>query len=111
MARDMHIVRDGWHQNSTVVTTTVDSSTANIWYAVLGYTVDVAIGCVGISGVDTSATFIGGPGDVTPKFTRNYFRELSERTWGFRASRCGTPRTRATRTSSSLTVPRRRVSA
>lgn len=67
------------NQNSTVVTTTVDSSTANVWYAMLGYVVDVAVGCVGISGVDTSASFIGGPGDVVPKFTRRYFSELSDR--------------------------------
>lgn len=66
-------------QNSTVITTTVDSSTANLWYAVLGYLVDGTIGCVGISGVDTSATFIGGPGDTTPNFTRNYFVDLSNR--------------------------------
>lgn len=67
-------------QNSTVVTTTVDSSSANNWYAVLGYTVDVAVGCVGISGVDTSATFIGGPGDVVGRFTSRYFSDLSVRT-------------------------------
>lgn len=68
------------NQGSTVITTTVDSSTANVWYAVLGYVVDVAVGCVGISGVDTSASFCGGPGDIVPKFTRRYFSELSERT-------------------------------
>lgn len=67
-------------QSSTVITTTVDSSTANVWYGVLGYVVDVAVGAVGISGVDTSASFIGGPGDVTPNFTRRYFAALSERT-------------------------------
>lgn len=66
-------------QNSTVITTTVDSSTANRWYAVLGYTVDVAIAAVGISGVDTSASFIGGPGDITGKFTGRYFVDLSNR--------------------------------
>lgn len=68
------------NQNSTVVTTTVDSSTANVWYAMLGYTVDVAVGAVGLSGVDTSASFIGGPGDVLPRFTRTYFADLSMRT-------------------------------
>lgn len=68
------------NQNSTVVTTTVDSSSANNWYAVLGYTVDVAVGCVGISGVDTSASFIGGPGDIVPRFTSRYFSDLSIRT-------------------------------
>lgn len=67
-------------QNSTVVTTTVDSSTANIWYALLGYTVDVSVGAVGISGVDTSASFIGGPGDIAPYLTRKYFVDLSHRT-------------------------------
>jgi hypothetical protein len=67
-------------QNSTVITTTVDSSTANAWYAVLGYLTDTQIGCVGISGVDTSATFVGGPGDTTPHFTRNYFADLSVKT-------------------------------
>lgn len=67
-------------QNSTVVTTTIDSSTANVWYALLGYTVDVSVGCVGLSGVDTSASFIGGPGDIIPRFTRRYFADLSDRT-------------------------------
>lgn len=66
-------------QESNVITTTVDSSTANVWYAVLGYTVDTAIGAVGISGIDTSASFIGGPGDIAPYLTRNYFAALSSR--------------------------------
>lgn len=68
------------NQNNTVITTTVDSSVANVWYALLGYTVDVACGAVGISGVDTSQTFIGGPGDIAPYLTRRYFAQLSERT-------------------------------
>lgn len=67
------------NQNSTVITTTVDSSTANRWYAVLGYIVDTAVMAVGISGVDTSATFIGGPGIVDQFKTRNYFSALSQR--------------------------------
>lgn len=67
-------------QNSTVITTSVDSSTANVWYALLGYIVDGTIGCVGLSGVDTSSAFVGGPGDVNPNFTRRYFAQLSERT-------------------------------
>lgn len=66
-------------QNSTVITTTVDSSTANVWYAMLGYVVDGTVGCVGLSGVDTSASFIGGPGDTVPKFTARYFADLSNR--------------------------------
>jgi hypothetical protein len=68
------------NQNTTVITTTVDSSTANRWYAVMGYMTDVQLGCVGIQGVDTSASFIGGPGPTTPNFTRNYFADLSNRT-------------------------------
>lgn len=66
-------------QESNVVTTTVDSSTANRWYAVLGYTVDVACGVVGISGIDTSMLFVGGPGVVDPYKTRSYFADLSMR--------------------------------
>ena len=68
------------NQATTVITTTVDSSTANVWYAVLGYVTDTAIGCVGLSGVDTSATFIGGPGDTDVRFTRGYFADLSMKT-------------------------------
>jgi hypothetical protein len=67
------------NQNTTVITTTVDSSSANAWYAVLGYQVDSAIGAVGISGVDTSNLFIGGPGDTAGRRTRNYFADLSMR--------------------------------
>lgn len=66
-------------QQNTVITTTVDSSTANRWYAVLGYVCDVSVAAVGLSGVDTSASFIGGPGDTNPNFTRNYFQDLSVR--------------------------------
>lgn len=68
------------NQNTTVITTTIDQSTANRWYAVLGYVTDTQLGCVGIQGVDTSASFIGGPGSTTPFFTRNYFESLSNRT-------------------------------
>ena len=64
-------------QGSKVITTTIDSSTANRWYAVLGYLVDIACGVVGLSGIDTSASFIGGPGVVDPFKTRNYFMDLS----------------------------------
>lgn len=67
-------------QESNLITITEDSSSANLWYAVLGYVVDTAIGAVGIKGVDTSQTFIGGPGDINPRFTRMYFAELSLRT-------------------------------
>lgn len=68
------------NQNGVVITTTIDSSSANLWYALLGYLVDTAIGAIGIQGVDTSQTFVGGPGDVTPHFTRSYFMDLSMKT-------------------------------
>ena len=67
------------NQNTTVITTTVDSSTASVWYAVLGYMTDIELTAIGLSGIDTSATFIGGPGDANPIRTRTYFADLSMR--------------------------------
>jgi hypothetical protein len=64
-------------QGQTVITTTQDSSTANAWYALLGYTTDAAVGLVGLNGVDTSASTIGGPGDIIPRATSSYFQRLS----------------------------------
>lgn len=66
-------------QGSVAVTATIDSSTANRWYAVLGYVVDTSVAAVGIAGVDTSQLFIGGPGDTSSNHTRNYFADLSIR--------------------------------
>lgn len=67
------------NQGLTAITTTVDSSTANRWYAVLGYVCDVAVAAAGIAGVDTSQLFVGGPGDINPVRTRSYFADLSMR--------------------------------
>lgn len=64
------------NQASTVITTTVDSSDANKFYAVLGYQVDVAVLAVGIAGIDTSQLFCGGPGDPVGFRTNSYFRDL-----------------------------------
>ena len=66
-------------QNETVVTTTYDGSTANAWYALLGYAVSAPIAAVGIKGIDTSATFIGGPAEATGRNTSRYFADLSMR--------------------------------
>lgn len=66
-------------QNSTVITTTVDSSTANRWYAVLGILTDVEVTALGIKGISTSQLFCGGPGDANPTRMRNYFADLSMR--------------------------------
>lgn len=64
-------------QGSTNITATVDSSDANKWYAVLGYQCDTAVGAAGISGVDTSQLFVGGPGDTNGYKTGNYFQDMS----------------------------------
>lgn len=64
-------------QGSTPITTTVDSSSANTWYAVLGYQTDTTVLAAGISGVDTSQLFVGGPGDPVGHKTYHYFEELS----------------------------------
>jgi hypothetical protein len=64
------------NQGSTVITTTVDSSDANKWYAVLGYETDTSVLAVGLSGIDTSQLFIGGPGDTAGQRTTRYFMEL-----------------------------------
>lgn len=63
-------------QGAVNITTTVDSSSANKYYAVLGYQVDVACLAVGISGVDTSQLFVGGPGDTAGFRTNSYFFDL-----------------------------------
>lgn len=67
-------------QGSTVITTTVDSSDANKWYAVLGYECDATVLAAGIAGIDTSQLFCGGPGDTQGHRTTSYFKELSQDT-------------------------------
>jgi hypothetical protein len=64
-------------QRSTVITTTVDSSAANTWYALLGIETDTTVGAIGISGVDTSQLFVGGPGDPVGYKMNSYFADLS----------------------------------
>lgn len=64
-------------QGLTNITTTVDSSDANKYYAVLGYQTDTAVLAVGISGIDTSQLFCGGPGDTAGYRTNGYFQDLS----------------------------------
>lgn len=64
------------NQGLTNITTTVDSSDANKWYAVLGYQVDTPVLAVGIAGIDTSQLFAGGPGDPAGYRTNGYFRDL-----------------------------------
>jgi hypothetical protein len=61
----------------TNITTTVDQTTANTWYALLGIEVDVNVAAIGISGVDTSQLFIGAPGDNVAYRMRSYFADKS----------------------------------
>jgi hypothetical protein len=65
------------NQNSTLITTTVDSSSANTWYALIGIETDVTVGAIGISGVDTSQFFCGAPGDPVGYKMNSYFADLS----------------------------------
>jgi hypothetical protein len=64
---------------NVAITVTEDSSTANTWYAVLGYTTDALVTAIGITGVDTSQTFIGGPGLLDVFKTQRYFVDQSTR--------------------------------
>jgi hypothetical protein len=63
-------------QGAVVITTTIDSSDANKWYAVLGYQTDTSCLAVGISGVDTSQLLCAGPGDTAGFRTNGYFQDL-----------------------------------
>ena len=56
----------------TVVTTTENLLKANTDHAVLGYTVDVALGGIAIKGADTSNFRYGGPGLSNSPFTADY---------------------------------------
>lgn len=49
-------------------------------YAILGYTCDVAVCTVGITGVATSNFRVGGPGSADPIITREWFIWLSQQT-------------------------------
>jgi hypothetical protein len=68
------------NQGTALVTTTVDSSTANTWYALLGLETDVQLGVIGLSGVDTSQLLCGCPGDINPRRMRSYFVDKSNET-------------------------------
>jgi hypothetical protein len=66
-------------QGNTNILTSYDGTTANRWYALLGYITATPVAAVGISGIDTSASFVGGPGDTNPYLTSHYFADLSMR--------------------------------
>jgi hypothetical protein len=64
----------------TGITYTEDLLKANIDHAVLGWTVDAALGGVALKGADTSNFRYGGPGIVLSPWTPNYFVRVGEKT-------------------------------
>lgn len=64
----------------TVITTSEDLLHANKDYAILGYTANVAVGFVGIKGIDTANLRVGGPGSTQEFPVSNYFVTMSLRT-------------------------------
>lgn len=68
------------NQGTAVITTTVDSSEANTWYALLGVETDVSVGALGLVGVDTSQLLCGLPGNTDSYKQRSYFMDRSVET-------------------------------
>lgn len=65
------------NQGTALITATVDSSSANYWYALLGIEVDVAVGVIGLVGTDTSQLLCGKPGTTDQYKSRSYFADRS----------------------------------
>lgn len=63
----------GQWSTGTPINATFDNLQANADYALLGYTTNVAVGAIAISGPDTSNYRIGGPGPVDAIQTREFF--------------------------------------
>src|SRR5437868_10165006 len=61
----------------SVITTTENLLHANTDYAVLGLTLDVAVACIAIKGIDTGNLRIGAPGGVNNPYGPSYFARLS----------------------------------
>lgn len=66
--------------NDTLFNTFESVLKANQDYAILGYTVDVACGVIGIKGQDTGGLRIGAPGTTLQDVSAEYFLELSLQT-------------------------------
>lgn len=64
----------------TVITTSEDLLHANKDYAVLGYTANVALGFIGLKGIDTANLRVGGPGSTQEFPVSSYFVTMSQRT-------------------------------
>lgn len=70
----------GQYGGSAAFNASFDLLKKNRYYAILGYTTDVSVGTVGITGVATSNFRIGGPGSADPIITREWFIWLSQQT-------------------------------
>ena len=57
-----------------------DTFKRNVDYAILGYTLDATCGAIRITGSDTGNLGVGGPGNLRPEVTANWFADLSVRT-------------------------------
>lgn len=62
----------------TVITTTESLLHANTDYAVLGATLDVAVACLAIKGIDTGNLRVGCPGGVNNPYGPDYFVRLAQ---------------------------------
>lgn len=70
----------GQYGGSAAFNANFDLLKKNRYYAVLGYTCDVAVCTVGLTGVATSNFRVGGPGSADPIITREWFIWLSQQT-------------------------------
>lgn len=70
----------GQYGGSVAFNANFDLLKKNRYYAVLGYTCDVAVCTVGLTGVATSNFRVGGPGSADPIITREWFIWLSQQT-------------------------------
>ncbi len=59
------------------INSTNDQFKANHSYALLGYLVITQVGAVLIQGIDTGNLYVGGPGSLNPRTTRQFFVDLS----------------------------------
>ena len=66
--------------SDTAINTTENLLEANTDYAVLGYGTSVALGLVGIKGIETANMRICGPGTTLFEDTANFFVEMDKRT-------------------------------
>lgn len=70
----------GQYGGSLAFNANFDLLKKNRYYAVLGYTCDVAVCTLGLTGVATSNFRVGGPGSADPLITREWFIWLSQQT-------------------------------